>query len=310
MGAAPQLLSSNGPQLRQALLTINSGSRMGTIFLLKGSEVTVGRASDNNISLPDDLKCSRKHALLKITAQGIFIRSLSERNPVLIDQRPCIKEEMLQEGSKILVGSTELIFETRAVNVGPAVPRQPQSRTNKRGFSISPRFAIYGVVALIFAWLMMPSANQKKIATLRTQEQIQADIEEAEQMKAVAQQEVKKQKDNSVSYQQAQETYIKGFRDYRKGQYERALEQFQACLSLYPSHALCNRYLRLAQRKFNEIIQQQMILGRKYRDQNQFKACLASYRNVMVMIKDSQNVTYKEAKTNYDYCHYMVEGRY
>ena len=129
-------------------------------------------------------------------------------------------------------------------------------------------------------------------------------------MKEAAQKEMSKEKENVISYQQAQETYIKAFRDYRKGQYERALEQFQACLSLAPQHALCNRYLRLSQRKFNELIQQQMILGRKYRDQNQFKACLASYRNVMVMIKDSQNVTYKEAKTNYDYCHYMVEGRY
>ena len=308
MSAAPQLLSSNRPQFRQAILTIQSGSRAGTIFLLKGSEVTIGRASENNISLPDDLKCSRKHAALRLTPQGVFIRSLSDKNPVIINQKPCITEEQLQEHTKILVGSTELIFETREVNTGPAAPRRP--KIQKPSFSLSPRFAIYAVVALAFAWLMWPTDNKKKVSTLRTQEQIEADIEEAEQMKSAAQKEMGKQKDNSISYQQAQETYIKGFRDYRKGQYERALEQFQACLSLYPQHGLCSRYLRLSQRKFNEIIQQQMILGRKYRDQNQFKACLSSYRNVMVMIKDSQNVTYKEAKTNYDYCHYMIEGRY
>lgn len=307
MGAAPQLLSSQ-PQLRQGIIIIASGSRAGTIFLLKGSEVTIGRASENNIALVDDLKCSRKHAVLKITPQGVLIKSLSERNPVVVNQKPTM-EEFLQEKTKIVIGSTELIFETREINKGPAAPRASRPSTRK-SFSLSPRFAIYGLIALIFAWLMWPSDNKKKISTLRTQEQIEADIAEAEQMKNDAQKEMSKQKENIISYQQAQETYIKGFRDYRKGQYERALEQFQACLSLSPQHTLCNRYLRLSQRKFNELIQQQMILGRKYRDQNQFKACLASYRNVMVMIKDAQNVTYKEAKTNYDYCHYMVDGRY
>lgn len=309
MSAAPQLLTSSVPKLRQAIMTIKSGSRAGTIFLLKGSEVTIGRASENNISLPDDLKCSRKHASLRITPQGVFIRSLSEKNPVIVNQKPCI-EELLQEQSRVLIGSTEFIFETREINKGPAAPRISKQAKASASFNISPRFIVYGLVALVVTWLLWPSANKKKAVSIRSQEQIEADIADAELMKDTAQKEMSKTRDNTISYQQAQETYIKGFRDYKKGQYERALEQFQACLSLYPQHALCNRYLRLSQRKFNELIQQQMILGRKYRDQNQFKACVASYRNVMVMIKDAQNVTYKEAKTNYDYCHYMVEGRY
>ena len=310
MSAAPQLLTSNSSQPRQAILIINSGSRAGTIFLLKGSEVSIGRASENNISLADDLKCSRKHALLRITSQGVYIRSLNEKNLVIVDQKPCV-EELLQEKCKLIIGSTEFTFETREINKGPAAPRVVKKAAGTgASFQISKRFYIYGVLALLVTWLLWPSGVKPKVSTIRNQEQIDADIAEAQQLKELAQKEMSKTRDNSVSYQQAQETYIKGFRDYKKGQYERALEQFQACLSLAPQHGLCNRYLRLSHRKFNELIQQQMILGRKYRDQNQFKACIASYRNVMVTIKDAQNVTYKEAKTNYDYCHYMVEGRY
>src|SRR3712207_7336416 len=36
-------------------------------------------------------------------------------------------------------------------------------------------------------------------------------------------------------------------------------------LALNPDHVLCNRYHRLAQRKFNEVIQVHVVLGRKYR---------------------------------------------
>ena len=116
--------------------------------------------------------------------------------------------------------------------------------------------------------------------------------------------------DGSVNARQAQENYVRGFRDYNGGQYERALISFQACLALNPEHTLCNRYLRLSQRKFNEVVQYHMVLGRSYRDQSQFKACRAAFRNVMVMVKDASSTTYKEAKANYEACNSFVEGRF
>jgi hypothetical protein len=103
---------------------------------------------------------------------------------------------------------------------------------------------------------------------------------------------------------------VRGFRDYRKGQYERSMVSFQACLALNPEHVLCNRYIRLSQRKFDELVQNQVVLGRKYRDQNQYQACRASFRNVMVMVKDANSKIYQEAKANYDACNAFVEGRY
>ena len=102
--------------------------------------------------------------------------------------------------------------------------------------------------------------------------------------------------------------HSKARRNWR--QFERALEAFQACLALDPNHVLCNRYMRLSQRKFNEMIQYYVLLGRKYRDQNQFASCRSAFRNVMVMVKDANNETYKLAKANYEACNAFVEGRF
>ena len=188
----------------------------------------------------------------------------------------------------------------------PPPPRRPSSGSNKG------RFYLYGGVALVIAFLFFGETPKKKPEiTLRTAEQIDKDIEAAKKLQQSAEGLRRRNNQNpSFEMRQAQENYVKGFRDFRKGQYERALESFQACLSLAPDHVLCNRYLRLSQRKFDELIQYHMVLGRKYRDQEQYRACRASFRNVMVMVKDPGSTIYKEARANFEACNSFVEGNF
>jgi pSer/pThr/pTyr-binding forkhead associated (FHA) protein len=201
-------------------------------------------------------------------------------------------------------GVTQFPLHSSGRPMGPPPQRQaPQNSNNKR-------FYIYGFVVLIGIWLFMDSSKKKKELQIRTEQDIKADIETAKKLQETSELSHKPGPGGPLEARQAQENYIKGFRDFRKGQYERSLESFQACLALQPDHLLCNRYLRLSQRKFNELVQYHMVLGRKYRDQNQFRACRSAFRNVMVMIKDPNTPTYKEAKANFDACNTLVEGRF
>lgn len=185
-------------------------------------------------------------------------------------------------------------------------PRRPSGGSNKG------RFYLYGGVALVVAFLFFGETPKKKPGiSLRTAEQIDQDIESAKKLQQAAEDLRRRNNQNpTFEMRQAQENYVKGFRDFRKGQYERALESFQACLSLAPDHVLCNRYLRLSQRKFDELIQYHMVLGRKYRDQEQYRACRAAFRNVMVMVKDPASSIYKEARANFEACNSFVEGNF
>jgi hypothetical protein len=171
--------------------------------------------------------------------------------------------------------------------------------------------AIYIVLGIVVLFIFTGTVKKKKDAlVLRTEQQIQADIEAANKLQEAAQNMPTKRFNESTPSSQAQENFVRGFRDYREGQFERSLDSFQACLALNPTHILCNRYIRLAQRRFNEIVQYDMVLGRQYRDQNQFNPCRSAFGNVMRMIKDANSQIYKEAKANYDACSAMTEGRY
>jgi hypothetical protein len=53
-----------------------------------------------------------------------------------------------------------------------------------------------------------------------------------------------------------------------------------------------------------------MVLGNKYRAQNQFSACMSAYRNVMVMVRNTTDKTYIEAKSGYETCELLSGERY
>lgn len=315
--------------------TVVSGAMKGTVRLMSISAFTIGRSPENEFVIVNDPKCSRKHAAVQWTAAGCQIATMNHENRVLVNGRE-IDNAILNDGDVVTLGETEVQFNlttapaagtheantkitlvaptgmglTQAMPYGMAAPA-PRRRKRKKASSNNPvRMAIYVLIALAVLFLLTPTGKKKKGLSLRTEQQIKEDIETANKLNEAAQAMPIKRMDETVTGRQAQAAFVTGFRDYRKGQFERSIDSFQACLALNPGHSLCNRYLRLAQRRFNEVVQYNMVLGRRYRDQNQFKACRSAFRNVIVMVKDANSTIYKEAKANYDACNAQAEGTY
>jgi tetratricopeptide (TPR) repeat protein len=317
------------PQPSETKWTVVRGNMAGSVRLMSAANFAIGRNPECEFVINNDPKCSRRHATVTWTTAGPEIQSLSETNPVFINGRQ-IDRQILQNGDIVLIGSTEIQFNTTtqptSANVqlrrlavappqeaypsGPAPmrPRSGRGRSAKQE-SFPLTFVYIGIGLLVLYMLFHGSPTKKKALQLRGEQQVQEAIESAEKLQQAASQGGRRA-DDSMMGRQAQENYVRGFRDFRKGQYERALDSFNTCLALNPSHTLCNRYKSLSQRKFNELVQLQIVLGRRHRDQNQFKECLAAFRNVMVMVKDANSAAYREAKANYDACFALSEGRY
>ena len=310
--------------------TVLSGPASGSVHIMSAPHFTVGRSTECELVIVQDPKCSRKHATISSTPNGHELVSLNENNPVLVNGS-AVERGPLQDGDVVTFGETEVRFQSSVstedvqlalVQPRPFAPAEPSVRMpgyapNKKNignFSTSPnnkRLYIYGLLGLVVLWLALPSKNKKKESQLRTEQQIsQSEIETGNKLKELADAEAMRRNETSIPARQAQENFVRGFRDYRKGQFERSLMAFQSCLALNPEHVLCNRYFRLARRKFDELVQYEILLGRRYREQNQFRACRAAYRNVMVMVKDPNAPIYQEAKANYEACDSLTEGRF
>lgn len=196
----------------------------------------------------------------------------------------------------------------------PPPPRGPQTRTANAGPMSNPRVRFYMIIAVVavVGYLVISggAGTKKQEVNLRTEGDVARAIEDS----ANAVRELKKQQEttgkDSLQYKAAQEHYIKGFRDYRQGQYARAMQSFQAALSFYPSHELARKYMVQAQRKFDEMVDLSMSQGRKYYQKQNYKLCQSSFANVMIMVKDSTKPKYKEAKQFYDECSLRAEGKF
>jgi hypothetical protein len=307
--------------------SVVDGPMKGTVRLMNAAEFYIGRAAECEFIIINDPKVSRKHALVESNGTICQITTLTDKNVVMVNGRE-IEKAPLKNGDIVTIGDTQIQFHVTASAPEAALTRRPQGqlhsvpppgpRSGPRPQSPRPaakksgngRLIFYGLIGLLGYWLFSGSGAKKKELEIRTEKQIQADIEADKKLKEANDLEVMKRGDRSVVGVQAQENFVRGLRDYKKGQYERALISFQSCLALSPEHPLCNRYQRLAQRKFDETVQFQMILGRKYKEQNQFQSCRASFRNVMVMIKDPNSTIYKEAKANFELCNARLEDRY
>jgi tetratricopeptide (TPR) repeat protein len=90
-------------------LIAQAGPASGQEFALEGDELVIGRSADNPVSIPDT-SVSRKHALVRKTAEGWAVSDLGSGNGTMLNGEAIADETQLNEGDVITLGDTELRF--------------------------------------------------------------------------------------------------------------------------------------------------------------------------------------------------------
>lgn len=200
---------------------------------------------------------------------------------------------------------------TNAFQAAPAVaPVQSASLLDH------PKFKFYALVAILavgFAIFMLgPTAkkNSTKLKpTLKYEDEVEIKLNSSTEKELTEKRIEKKQDRNSPQALRAQENFIKGMRDFSLGNYARAQDFFQVVLNLQPDHALARRHLYLSKIRFDEIVQDKLMLGESYNNKHNFSMCSSMYKQVMDMLDDRQaDPKWKLAKAKKDECDLAQEG--
>lgn len=313
------------------------GNFAGQEMNFEQKEILIGRGPENIVAFATDPSVSRRHARLYYENFEWYIENVSGKNYVVVNGHT-IEKTQVSSGQVIKIGDQEFIL-----NYGSSKPQvaKPQVRSQQPaytpvnnslgtdysqapimnssatsgGLAISGRVKFYLIIAVIgvLVWAFLsdtPAANLKKKKELRTPEKIAEEIKAAEDSARQYVEAKEKQGKLTPTFYAAQENYLRGFRDYRNGQYVRAIQEFQSALALYPSHELARRYYNLAKTRFDEMIQTQMIQGRKYRESGNFRLCKGSFASVLTLIKDSNDPIFQEAKKFHDECETLMMERF
>ncbi len=196
------------------------------------------------------------------------------------------------------------------------IPAKKGSQGNNANKNSNSNKNMLIVVVLIIAVVLflMPEEKKKpkKGSALRTIEEYENEIKESKELAEQYKINKKINEDGSLNrqFESAQTYYVKGFRDYRNGQYSRSISSFQAALSFDPNHILAKKYLNLSLQKYDSLTQFNMNQARRYREKSNFRLCKSAAQQVLILRRDPNDSIYKEAKQILDECDILSKGRY
>jgi len=172
-----------------------------------------------------------------------------------------------------------------------------------------------GLILLILLILTLGGEKkQKKTTILRDTNQLNAELLKSTQQIEDYVKEKKLMEDGRMErvYESAQSYYIKGFRDYRQGQFSRAILSFQAALSFDPNHVLAKKYLLQSVKKHSEVVQFNLDQAKRYKEKSNYRLCRSAAKQVIVMAlrKDQSDPQYKDGKKIFDECDILSKGRF
>ena len=130
--------------LPKFLLRGVSGTTFGKTFPLAGA-VVVGRHSECDISIPSE-EVSRRHAQLKVTADGVMVEDLGSANGTYINNKR-VREGLLKPGDELRLDN--LRFLLIAPGMEPAAAAKPVTPTAEAPQGGSKAPMIIGIVVVL-----------------------------------------------------------------------------------------------------------------------------------------------------------------
>ena len=125
----------------QLVLVVVSGSARGKRTAV-GERLTIGKASDNDLVLPDDT-VSRHHCVLERGDLGLIVRDLGSTNHTRIG-RAKVREGSVEPGATLTVGDVELILRSEP-NRAQILPSEEPRFGDALGPSLAMR-SLFGVL--------------------------------------------------------------------------------------------------------------------------------------------------------------------
>ncbi|MEK2689805.1 FHA domain-containing protein [Bdellovibrio sp. GT3] len=119
MGAAPKVKDT-----LKFDIEVIKGPHSGLRLSFTGGAAKIGRGPENDIVLANDPRISRQHAEIRQRGNEFLIVNLSQKNFVMLNGES-VQSEILNKGSVIQVGDSEIRFTPEAAVVEPVIPAMP-----------------------------------------------------------------------------------------------------------------------------------------------------------------------------------------
>jgi pSer/pThr/pTyr-binding forkhead associated (FHA) protein len=276
----------NEPGIYARLVCLN-GKAKGTAYFISGEDrVVMGRSDKADITVLD-IKSSREHAEIVRVENGFIVTDLGSQNGIYINdaqktQHPLKNNDRLAIGTTVYKFNLVQVKEDSLVRSSDVVVK----KNNKMPLIIG------GIVLLLVVLFMGDSGNQTVKNKKATSNYKTTEIAPT----FGAQLKVERKVDNK-NKEKMQQYFQRGLREYREGNYFRALSEFNTALSWDRNDPLAQFYLRKTKDALDSMISEYFLKAKRNEDALKFQYAIVNYCAIVRLLYNyREDPRYKDAK--------------
>lgn len=300
-----------------------TGPNKGKVYYLTGKRIMIGRGENVDVQILDT-KISKEHAELSLVDKNYIITDLSNQNGVMINDLK-IKQKQLLDNEKIVIGQTVIKYnlieikeeKNEIVAVEDNVielPNKDNKKTNakpKMDFKAQaanesfeepkPAAKAQGsktIVLVIFlaalGFIFFGGDDNQNSSVDKTKKNDESGFNiESE---AAAAKQGKLSKEDPEVRRKFEMLIHSGRREFREGNYFRAMEEFRRADLLIPGSGLAGYLMSRAKQRLDEDVTRNFDQANKNVDSKKYQAAIVSYCGVVQLLqKYPEDERYKNA---------------
>jgi len=278
-----------------------TGKNKGLSYYLKGKRLVMGRSESVDIQVAD-AKSSREHAELTQVSDKYVVTDLGSHNGLIVNDLK-ISQHTLTDGDKIIIGQT--VYKFNKYDIAEQAleevdeddeewedddeyedDEEEEEKPKKKAKAAQTpeekrKKLLMIVVGVVGLWVLMdegekpPPPKQKKTAT---QENKVDSLEE--RIRRQQQEESKETRDKLEAI------IHRGQREFREGNYFRAIKQFNLALILSPANGRASFYLNKAKQRLDAEIDLVFLKAKREAEALRYTEAKNSYCSIVRMLQD------------------------
>lgn len=263
-----------------------TGGNKGEAYILTGNRVVLGRGDKADIRLTD-AKASREHAEITRTGDIWTVTDLGSQNGIMVNEHK-VTQQTLKETDKLIIGQT--VFKFAKVEVAAKKQRAQDEEQIEPKKSMLP----FIILILIFAGAFLFDDSPKKAVTQSTTtsrgyEDISSEYVGSLKKKQAKEDKANKEKLNII--------YQRGLREFREGNFFRAIQEFNLALIIAPGDAQAEYYLRKTKENLDQSIETFREQAKRDETSIKYNSAIVAYCGIIrVLYSVPDDPRYKNAE--------------
>lgn len=272
-------------------LTCLTGGNKGESYVLIGTRIIIGRSEKADVRLNDN-KASREHAELSKVGSHWVVTDLGSQNGIILNDKK-INQEQLNDGDKLIVGQTVFKFMKVEVAAKNNVIRETREEVEEEQKKKS--FLPFVIMIAILGALFLFDSDDSSKKNISSAPKVSTIDPTSEYVTALKKRQAKEDKQLK---EKLNVIYQRGLREYREGNYFRAIHEFNLALIIAPGDSQAEYYLRKTKEDLDSSIENYTAKAQRDEEALKYQSAIVSYCSIIRLLYSvPDDPRYKNAET-------------